>query len=64
MMIIDPKFMIGEIVYLVTDEEQLKRIVTGYLIRSGNLIEYLLSHGSNGFVYAVDIEITKVKMFI
>lgn len=63
-MVIDPKYMIGEVVYLLTDEEQLKRIVTAYVIRSAQYIEYELSCGSEAVVHAVDIEITKQKVFI
>lgn len=43
-MYIDNKFKIGEVVYLLTDEEfRLKRVVTGITVRSGGYIVYELS---------------------
>lgn len=45
MMLIDTKFKIGDSVYLKTDVEQQKRLVTGYTIRDGSIL-YLLSLGT------------------
>lgn len=60
MMILDEKFSLGEIVYLNTDIEQYPRCVTGYKIRPGGLIIYMLScEGEETSHY--DIEITKEK---
>ena len=39
----DSAYQIGETVYLMTDPEQLKRIVTGYSLRPGGLM-YEVSH--------------------
>lgn len=38
---INNKFNIGEIVFLITDENQLQRIVTGFIIRKDSIIYYL-----------------------
>ena len=62
-MVIDVKHKIGSIVYLLTDEDQLKRVVTEILVRSGNYTLYELSCGSEGLVYAASIEITKHKTY-
>ena len=43
-MLIDTKFKIGDSVYLKTDTDQQKRLVTGYYVRM-NSITYLLSCG-------------------
>lgn len=37
------EFNIGEIVYLVTDPEQEKRLVTGILLKPGKLVMYELA---------------------
>lgn len=39
------KFKLGETVYLITDNDQLPRLVTGYVVRP-NLISYYLSCGT------------------
>ena len=49
------KFKIGDYVYLKTDIDQYKRMVTGYTVR-GNSIVYLLSFGSEETSH-YDIEI-------
>jgi len=38
---LDTKYKIGDIVFLITDTEQLSRIVTGVLIRPAGIIYYL-----------------------
>jgi hypothetical protein len=38
MMVVDNKFSIGDYVYLVTDLDQLKRVVVSILITDGSLI--------------------------
>lgn len=45
MMILDNKFELGQTVYLITDKDQLPRIVTSMQIRP-NCISYELSCGS------------------
>ena len=52
-------FAIGDFVYLKTDEEQLRRIVTGLSIRP-NLIIYTLALGSDESQH-YDFEISKEK---
>ena len=57
MMLIDTKFWIGDSVFLVTDTEQKKRIITGFCIRSQS-ITYLLSCGTEESIH-YDFEITE-----
>lgn len=45
-----PKFSIGQIVFLITDMDQLDRIVTGYIIRPGQTMFYL-TQGTNETVH-------------
>ena len=45
-MTINNKYHFGQIVYLVTDEEQCQRIVTGYIIRPQSAILYMLTCGT------------------
>lgn len=45
MMVVDNKFNIGQVVYLLTDEQNLKRVVTAFIIRHGHYITYELSCG-------------------
>ena len=61
--VFDVKFSLGSTVYLLTDIDQNKRIVTAYLIRSGNYIEYELSSGLDRS-YHVETEISKEKQLI
>jgi len=56
-MLIDTKFKIGDSVYLKTDIDQQKRLVTGYYIRM-NSITYLLSCGVSESTH-YDFEITE-----
>lgn len=42
---IDVRYPMGRIVYLVTDDEQQPRIVTGYIVRPGTGILYMLTCG-------------------
>lgn len=54
-----PEYNIGDEVYLKTDPDQLRRMVTGYTVRPIGIL-YLLSSGSSeGQHYSV--EITKDK---
>lgn len=63
MMLIDTKFKIGDSVYLKTDDEQQKRLVTGYTIRPSGIM-YLLSLGTMETAH-YDIEIsTEVDILI
>lgn len=45
MMIIDNKYEIGEVVFLSTDEEQKRRLITGLRICPSGQIIYCLSCG-------------------
>lgn len=60
MIVIDNKFEIGEVVYLLTDDENLKRIVTSITIHSGNYITYDLSCGAGMSIHS-EMEINKNK---
>ena len=62
-MYIDEKHKIGSVVYLLTDEDQLKRVVTGIVVRSGNYIEYELSCGIERS-YHVETEISTSKVLV
>ena len=44
-MLIDTKFKIGDIVYLQTDLDQQKRLITGINIRANSIV-YLVSCGT------------------
>lgn len=57
MMLIDTKFELGDLVYLQTDPDQQKRLVTGLEIRPNGII-YLLSCGAVESSH-YDIEISK-----
>ena len=46
MMIIENKFNIGDTVYIVTDEDQKKRVVTGLRICPRDCIIYYLNCGT------------------
>ena len=63
MMLIDNKYEIGEMVFLTTDENQLKRIVTGITIRQGGYMVYELSQGSESS-YHVSSEIQNEKQIV
>lgn len=54
-------FEIGQTVYLITDKEQSKRIVTGYNVRTTG-ITYGLSCGENE-TWHYDYEISGDKIF-
>lgn len=62
-MYIDNRHNIGEVVYLLTDEDQSKRVVTSISIRSGGYITYELSCGVETS-YHVETEIIKQKIFV
>jgi len=47
MLIVRNKFELTNIVYLITDSQQLKRIVTGIIIRANDVIMYELSCGTD-----------------
>lgn len=42
---VETKYNIGDVVFLMTDIEQLQRIVTGVLIRPRNAVIYYLTCG-------------------
>lgn len=44
---IETNFDIGEIVYLITDNEQLGRMITAIKITGNNNVTYLLSYGTS-----------------
>lgn len=59
-MVIDVKFKIGDTVYLHTDNDQEKRIVTGFKIRATGII-YLLACGADESPH-YDFEISSDKI--
>lgn len=60
MMVIDNKHEIGDIVYLTTDYEQMKRVITSIFIRPSEQITYELSCGANASEH-YDFEISDEK---
>lgn len=46
MIVIDNKYNLGEVLYLVTDRDQLKRIVTGIVYCPDNSILYEVINGT------------------
>lgn len=59
-MTIKPAFDIGDFVYLQTDAQQLKRIVTGIKVRRG-VITYLVSCGDMQEMEYWDFELSHQK---
>jgi hypothetical protein len=59
---IKTKYSIGDFVYLITDEDQKKRIITGIIIRPSGVIYYVSCGDAETTHY--DIEITKDKIYI
>jgi len=57
------EYEIGSLVYLVTDPDQLQRMVTGYTERPGGFIIYYLSHGAEESTH-YEIEIAKERDII
>lgn len=51
------KFNLGRIVYLRTDTEQLKRMITAIRVMPNNLLEYQLTQGTI-VTYHYEIEIS------
>lgn len=62
-MVISDKYKLGEVVYLLTYEDQLKRVVTAIIVCSGNYILYELSCGVEVSRH-VETEITKNKVLV
>jgi hypothetical protein len=60
--IIEVEYVIGSLVYLRTDPEQLVFIVTGYLVRDGYIL-YELTQGMTTML-ATAIEISETKNVI
>jgi len=54
-MVINTKFDIGDILYLKTDEEQLKRMIVGVNVRPNGVV-YLLNCGSiESYHYEIEL---------
>jgi hypothetical protein len=62
-MVIDNKFNIGQIVFLQTDPDQDKRIVTAISVRSGGYVAYELSFGPETS-WHIECEISTQKVVI
>ena len=60
-MTISNKYHIGQIVYLVTDEEQKQRIVIGFGVYP-NTIKYILGHSNDDSAH-YDFEISADKNY-
>lgn len=45
MIVIENKFEFGDTVYLLTDKDQIKRIITAMSINPGGTIRYCLANG-------------------
>lgn len=59
MMVIDNLYKIGDIVYVITDQEQIARVVTGIEIRPGS-VAYLVSYiSSEHRYYEFEISVEK-----
>lgn len=57
------KYKIGQEVYLKTDPEQFKRIVSGILIRKGHVVFYLICGVEETAHYDYEITTERVLMF-
>lgn len=58
------EFQLGQIVYLITDEDQLPRMVTGITIRPGGTNIYHLSmSGDETTHYAIEIASDRFENF-
>lgn len=62
-MVVDNKFSHGQIVFLVCDPEQSRRLVTAIKLLPDNCILYELSTGS-GLSYHYDFEISEAILFL
>lgn len=60
---IDVDFLIGDVVYLKTDEKQLERLVVKYTVNS-NGVAYYLAQGITPEVFAFSCEISKEKSYL
>jgi len=52
-------FAIGQIVFLITDPEQLERIVTGYIVRPSQIVYYLSMETHETTHYEIEIASSK-----
>jgi len=59
-LIIEPKFALKDIVYLITDKDQAERLVIGYYVFHDQGVKYDLMCGTTS-QYHWDFEITKEK---
>lgn len=59
---VETKYNIGDIVFLMTDTDQMSRIVTGILLRPNKLVLYYLTSGTNETIH-YDFEIVQVKNY-
>lgn len=61
MMLVDNKYNIGDIVYLITDEDSFPRIVNGIQLSPNNGILYRLACGTNE-TWHYDFEMSTEKI--
>lgn len=55
----EPKYKIGEVVFLITDIEQSSRMITGILFRPNSIIYYLSSGATETEHYEMEIATQK-----
>jgi hypothetical protein len=60
-MVIKNKFELGQVVYLVTDEEQASYMVIGIEAQYGGGVLYHLQHGSSDEAYVRENEMSATK---
>lgn len=63
LMLVDAKYRIGDMVYLVTDPEQTAYIITRIQILPGGTLIYFLNNNATNESCHYDIEITKEKSY-
>jgi hypothetical protein len=58
-MILDLDFNIGDVVYLKTDEDQLKRIITGIYLTQNEVIYYVSKGTDESKHYSFELSLVK-----
>ena len=54
-MVLNSEYNIGDFVYLKTDTEQLKRMITGYSVRKDTILYYLSQGVTETTHYGIEI---------
>lgn len=58
-MLIENKYNIGDVVFLLTDVEQLNRIITGIIIRPNSILYYVSCGSTETLHYDLEIILEK-----